>query len=439
VILLLATKGVLLRPWCLIELLEASRKGIPIIIVQIANGGFDVAEATQYVSDLEEKMKVLNPAGLAVLQEYTNSEEMREVEEACIRALDATRSYSVSFDPHAGDNAMIGMMKDIVEQMGRFTKRRIDWIDPPEGRLSDTHGRSSRRRVRVLLYTRQFSARIAALARALHDSARDSWGRGKFSTWGRRSSVPAVDNVVNKESAVFLCCSRKDAISHARLLRSELEKKLQRGCAIGGGAKSAEFVKDSEGFVVLLTHSLATDPDALFEIWLALQHKLTIATVAIPGGFDFNGLKQVMADLPAALQKHTLPRTASVLLMPSAQLPNAESSHSGAKSAKPKLQALEALLPTGTDIASFGKTVGELLTAVIAISWSPTYGTHQADAIVTEIIKRATRRTKRDSARWSSDASPDPRRRSRRNTGNNTTRNTSTSGSRKSDPRDHGV
>eukprot|EP00966_Prymnesium_polylepis_P304138 7026420-Prymnesium_polylepis.1 len=69
-------------------------------------------------------------------------------------------------------------MKDIVEQMGRFTKRRIDWIDPPEGRLSDTHGRSSRRRVRVLLYTRQFSARIAALARALHDSARDSWGRG---------------------------------------------------------------------------------------------------------------------------------------------------------------------------------------------------------------------------------------------------------------------
>eukprot|EP00966_Prymnesium_polylepis_P185201 4292401-Prymnesium_polylepis.1 len=46
VILLLATKGVLLRPWCLIELLEASRKGIPIIIVQIANGGFDVAEAT---------------------------------------------------------------------------------------------------------------------------------------------------------------------------------------------------------------------------------------------------------------------------------------------------------------------------------------------------------------------------------------------------------
>ena len=38
--LLLATKGVLSRPWCLLELLETARRDIPVVVVQLANGEF---------------------------------------------------------------------------------------------------------------------------------------------------------------------------------------------------------------------------------------------------------------------------------------------------------------------------------------------------------------------------------------------------------------
>ena len=34
-LVLLATKGVLTRPWCLLELLETARKGIPVVLVQV--------------------------------------------------------------------------------------------------------------------------------------------------------------------------------------------------------------------------------------------------------------------------------------------------------------------------------------------------------------------------------------------------------------------
>jgi hypothetical protein len=107
---------------------------------------------------------------------------------------------------------------------------------------------------------------------------------------GRRSSKwssSMLDGVVNKASAVFVCCARSDALNHARVLRSELSIRLNRGCAVGGGPNTVQWIEQSEAVVVVLTTALVTDPDALFEIWTALSHDIPIITVAVAGEYNF--------------------------------------------------------------------------------------------------------------------------------------------------------
>lgn len=63
-IVLLATKGVLTRPWCLLEILEARRKVVPIVPVGVAGLNLDVGEMRHYICHLEEEMGTSNPSAL---------------------------------------------------------------------------------------------------------------------------------------------------------------------------------------------------------------------------------------------------------------------------------------------------------------------------------------------------------------------------------------
>eukprot|EP00966_Prymnesium_polylepis_P254251 5875802-Prymnesium_polylepis.1 len=66
-LVLLATKGVLMRPWCLLEILQASRKNIPVVFVLLGNGGFSMEDARAFATSIEATMKDANPTGLALL------------------------------------------------------------------------------------------------------------------------------------------------------------------------------------------------------------------------------------------------------------------------------------------------------------------------------------------------------------------------------------
>ena len=61
VLLVLATKGYITRPWCLLEVVHAARRSVPILLVDIKNGGFDAAETQAYVDQIEEAMGVCPP------------------------------------------------------------------------------------------------------------------------------------------------------------------------------------------------------------------------------------------------------------------------------------------------------------------------------------------------------------------------------------------
>ena len=117
-IVVLATKGVLSRPWCLLEIYEAEKKKIPVLFLQMANSGFTLSKAKKFVSDLDNQMKSINPEGIPVLQSSVG-DDLTELKQACLRVIEANQNDEsftsgsrrsnddLVFNPHAGDKVRL--------------------------------------------------------------------------------------------------------------------------------------------------------------------------------------------------------------------------------------------------------------------------------------------------------------------------------------------
>eukprot|EP00966_Prymnesium_polylepis_P099256 2298738-Prymnesium_polylepis.2 len=144
-VVLLATKGVLQRPWCLLELLEASRRGTPIVVVQMSNAGFTFAEARSFAVNLEEHMEKWNASGLKLLRQHVGV-DLSKLRDAVLRLLDTNEHCPLYFNTHAGDSAMVAMMKDIVERMAEATGQSLTWSGGDTANLLRQRTESSLRR-----------------------------------------------------------------------------------------------------------------------------------------------------------------------------------------------------------------------------------------------------------------------------------------------------
>mmetsp|Transcript_44704 Transcript_44704/g.124005 ORF Transcript_44704/g.124005 Transcript_44704/m.124005 type:complete len:521 (+) Transcript_44704:2-1564(+) len=389
-VVLLATKGVLSRPWCLIELLETARRDIPVVIVQVANGEFTYEGARTFTENFEGEMAKLNPMGLDFLERRIGT-DFDDVQQAIFRALDENEEHPLQFDSSAGDNTMVAAMKDVVERMARVTARTIRWLGDTEelnsrraARKRSTSFRKPSLKMSISLSSKSLQASLAGQVKKGARFSAESLARSSTLRRGsggsfKRSSRDSAE-VVNEESAIFVCCSRDDAVRHARVLRSELSVRLGRGCAVGGGHTSAAFVSRSEVFVVMLTKKLLTNPDCLFEIFMALQYRLPIVSVSITGGgYDYAEASRVYADLPAALER--------------------KKTGSAAK--------LKERLPESVTVASVGESLHATLTAIIALSWSPAASKNQLDAVVDDITSRMPKKKRHGNRALHLDAAVD--------------------------------
>eukprot|EP00966_Prymnesium_polylepis_P289210 6680331-Prymnesium_polylepis.1 len=281
---------------------------------------------------LETEMKEINLSGLERLKEHLGS-DLTELKAAIVKILDANQGSVLTFDSHAGDNATLAAIKDMVERMAHMADRHVQW-----------EGEARRESWRPL---RRPSSRSTELSRG--GSASDLMVQ-ELTLWNNINDVNN-DGVAADATgrAVFVCCSRCDAIKHARVLRSELEARLGCSCAIGGGNDSATLVDSSQALVVLLTKKLPTDANALLEIWKALECGLPVVSVAvIGGGFDFEEAANTFANLASS--------KAAVVL--------------------------QAKLPAGaTNLTAIGKMLQASLGAIIAIAWSPQNGRNHMDAV----------------------------------------------------------
>ena len=362
-LILLGTKGVLSRPWCLLELLETWRKGIPVIVVEMASGGFSMQDARHFVAHLEGEMKQLNPKGLELLQTMLGPNLRRGFEElrtAVTAALDANQIDPIVFDSNKGDTALVATMMDVIERISVRTKREIHWTLPE----AESFKRLSRVALRKSRASQSRASQSRASKKGRHDSMDEAAPTMTDDLFARHFGA-RVRDIVNKGSAVFVCCSRLDAIKHARVLRSEIAIKLGQDCAIGGGQRTREWLKESRMVVVLLSRKLLTDPRALLEIWTAMEMHLPIVTVLVAGtGYDYEEASNTMTNLERAMEQ------------------------AGKGSASQLLDEL----PDGKTVNEVGGRLNSCLTAIIAITWSLTTSKNQTDALVDQILTRMPKR-----------------------------------------------
>ena len=75
-LVLVLSKHVLERPWVIVEVYEALSRRMPIVCVNIAGGGYDYAQASRYLANLEEELE--DDAAEKVRELRTVAESVRD-------------------------------------------------------------------------------------------------------------------------------------------------------------------------------------------------------------------------------------------------------------------------------------------------------------------------------------------------------------------------
>ena len=127
-LLLLQTKGILNRPFCLLEILEAVRLGIPIVPVVIEGCGYDFDEARTLCegtpAELRAKLEAASPGALAaVARRLTPPVSIDQASRLLATALATIPPIiAVSFDPAASENHLLAVVRDIREKKERAVR-----------------------------------------------------------------------------------------------------------------------------------------------------------------------------------------------------------------------------------------------------------------------------------------------------------------------------
>ena len=125
VVVLLQTKGVLTRPWCLVELYSAVKAGIPIVAVNVSGAfPYDYQLAAEVLNTLASptgKLCELNPGAHAVMTGKDGGvEDLMDMQKTLCELIPSL--ISKSFNPSATARQLNAQVDDIVESMLMVSK-----------------------------------------------------------------------------------------------------------------------------------------------------------------------------------------------------------------------------------------------------------------------------------------------------------------------------
>jgi hypothetical protein len=266
VVVLLATKDVLTRPYCLLELYEGHKHKLPIVVLQLDKGGFDLTSAMELVSNIETELERVNPGALAQVQGHlmrtgSSLAHFKECLLTLVSSIASSQSKKLTWHPWGSDNMMIADAKDVVGAIAAATNRSIRW-------------------------------------------------RGSTSATGSRRTSWSLRGAGSQSYAMFVSYYRAEAGSNARLLHNQLEiVKGQRvfidasyANNVAGGV-GADEIRDileqglarSKALVLLQTKECFTRPWVLLELFEATQKQIPIIPVHLEGaGYDFGEAKNIL-------------------------------------------------------------------------------------------------------------------------------------------------
>ena len=279
------TFQVLTRPWCLLELYEAHLHQLPVVLLVVENGGFDLDRGLAFVQSLETDLEVLNPGALATIEAhlYTTGTSLADFKAGVLSALEAVAQADggrrVVWHPWGSDNAMVADAKDLIGAMATATNRTVVWKQSPVERAAERASslaelpmsrmsfRSPKQPQSYAAFVSYFRAEAGADARLLHNQIEILMGRPAFLD---ASYAKDVSGGVDADE-----------------IRNILEKGLGR----------------SEAVVLLQTKECLTRPWVLLELYTASKLRIPVIPVALAGkGYDFKQAKSFLDNLETELE-----------------------------------------------------------------------------------------------------------------------------------------
>ena len=127
-LILIQSRRVLERPWCLIELVTAIEHRVPIVGVSLVGGteDYDFSEAAAYLSNFIPLLGAQNPAAPPALL----AEGFELVDVAWKLSTTLPHIISTPFNPSASLNVLKGTVMDIVDAM--HAAQHLDSVEPFE-------------------------------------------------------------------------------------------------------------------------------------------------------------------------------------------------------------------------------------------------------------------------------------------------------------------
>ncbi|KAL1496857.1 hypothetical protein AB1Y20_014442 [Prymnesium parvum] len=132
VLLLLATRGVLTRPYCLIEIWEAYTHQRPVLLLPLETSHpFDFEDAVRLLANLKEELPKRNPEALGALYGHLEEKgvDFEDFRAGLVHALhlDAAVRSSLEYHPHGSHNGLIADVQDVIGKMAELTGRMVQW------------------------------------------------------------------------------------------------------------------------------------------------------------------------------------------------------------------------------------------------------------------------------------------------------------------------
>jgi hypothetical protein len=349
VMLILGTKGYITRPWCLLEIVHSARLKVPVVIVEVKNGNFNVDESQHYINNIEEIMGTENPSGLDLLYEHLG-EDLAELKVACTQALQdfSASRFPLTWNPNASDSELIACLKDISDAMATACGGTLLW--------------------------KCDAAQLRREKKAV---------KGASPMRSMRLNLSRNKEAVN--AAMHIVCSCDDALNDARVLHIEMAMKLGRLVSINmPDGSQTKMASNAEAMGVLLTKNLLFEPAALFEIYQAAEQGKTIIPLCLIGrGYDYAGASNHLSNLEAGLSEAKLTELKELLHAHSSAAPDDRFQRDQPAGGVTRIQPINQL-----GVPDLQATVLATLPRLIAVNWEPEGGKNQLDATVSNVLTR---------------------------------------------------
>jgi len=311
VIVILATKGVLTRPWCLMEMWEAAVNQIPVLLFPVVNNGWTLDDARMLLSDLAGQMQGRNQWCMSEVMAHVGAQgvtDVREVEDVLLAHIGLVSSLE-----RPGRPASMELDQRLCAHLNKNVADLSSWLlaynTVVEQRLSVISWQSWGNDNQIVASVQTLIDECAlALGRA-QPKWTDTWevrnqqseenkdvGKGVLGCLCRQGQAPS--NVGGK---LLIICARDECGGSARLMQRQLQDELQCEVIIGSNdidTWRGEVGAATRGFVLLQTQTVLRNPMRLLQLFEAVQQRRPVVCVnVVGGGYDFAKVKPLLLSL----------------------------------------------------------------------------------------------------------------------------------------------